>query len=154
VSQVANANEIGGSAIRAMFHLRILGRQPMSAWRMVAPEVDSLTNAGRVVIRVPNPRGRLHPGAGATGRVRLEVHRDALVVPDSAIVISGDSALVFVVGPDSIAHPHSVVRGVRAGGRTEVRGDLQPGQLVVTTGAFGLEDGMRITSARGAGARP
>ena len=118
----------------------------------LAPEVDSLTNAGRVVIRVPNPRGRLHPGAGATGRVRLDVHRDALIVPDSAIVVSGDSALVFVVGPDSIAHPHSVVRGVQAGGRTEVRGDLQPGQVVVTTGAFGLEDGMRITSARGAGA--
>jgi hypothetical protein len=41
VSQIANANEIGGSAIRGMFNLRILGRQPQSAWKMAAPEIEN-----------------------------------------------------------------------------------------------------------------
>jgi multidrug efflux pump subunit AcrA (membrane-fusion protein) len=38
---------------------------------------------------------------------------------------------------------------VRAGGRTEVAGELRPGDRVVTTGAFGLEDGMRVAPAAG-----
>ncbi|HEV7365135.1 MAG TPA: efflux RND transporter periplasmic adaptor subunit [Gemmatimonadales bacterium] len=110
----------------------------------VTPGVDSLTNAGAAVVRIPNSAGHLHPGAGATAKVRLGVHRDVLVVPDSAIVLAGDSSVVFVVSPDSIAHQRAVVRGVRDDGRTEVQGDLKAGDRVVTTGAFGLQNGMRV----------
>ena len=117
----------------------------------LAPGVDSLTNAGQAVIRVPNPAGRLRPGAGATARVRLGVRRDVLVVPATAIVLAGDSSVVFVVGPDSVAHQRVVRLGAQEGGRTEVEGDLAAGDRVVTTGAFGLQDGMRV--APGAGGR-
>ena len=110
----------------------------------VSPGVDSLTNAGAAVVRIPNSPGHLHPGAGATAKVRLGVHRDVLVVPDSAIVLAGDSNVVFVVSPDSIAHQRAVIRGVRDDGRTEVQGELTAGDRVVTTGAFGLQDGMRV----------
>jgi multidrug efflux pump subunit AcrA (membrane-fusion protein) len=55
--------------------------------------------------------------------------------------------VVFVVGPDSVARGHSVVRGLRADGRTEIRGDVRAGDRVVTTGAFGLEDGMHVVPA-------
>jgi RND family efflux transporter MFP subunit len=110
----------------------------------LSPGVDSLTNAGTAVVRIPNPRGTLHPGAGATAKVRLGVHHDVLLVPDSAIVLAGDSSAVFVVGPDSIAHQRNILRGIRTDERTEVRGNLKPGDRVVTTGAFGLQDGMRV----------
>jgi RND family efflux transporter MFP subunit len=110
----------------------------------VTPGVDSLTNAGAAVVRIPNSANHLHPGAGATAKVRLGVHRDVLIVPDSAIVLAGDSSVVFVVGPDSIAHQRAVVRGIRDDGRTEIRGDFQAGDRVVTTGAFGLQNGMRV----------
>lgn len=110
----------------------------------LAPGVDSLTNAGQVVIRLPNPSGRLHPGAGATARVRLGIRRQALVIPALAIVLAGDSSVVFVVGADSVAHQRTVIRGVEDGGRVEVKGSLGPGDRVVTTGAFGLQDGMRV----------
>jgi len=103
------------------------------------------------VIRVPNRDGRLHPGAAATARVRLGVHSDVLVVPDSALVLAGDSSVVFVVAADSVAHQRAVQRGVRAGGRTEVRGDLRAGDRVVTTGAFGLQDGMHVVPGTGSG---
>ena len=119
----------------------------------LAPGVDTLTNAGEAVFRVPNPAGRLHPGAAATARVRLGVRRDVLVAPDSALVLAGDSTVVFVVGPDSIAHARTVTRGLRADGRTEIHGDVRPGDRVVTTGAFGLEDGMHVVPAA-APARP
>jgi RND family efflux transporter MFP subunit len=117
----------------------------------LAPGVDTATNAGEAVIRVPNRDGRLHPGASATARIRLGVHPDVLVAPDSALVLQGDSTVVFVVGPDSVAHARPVIRGLRAEGRTEVRGELRPGDRVVTTGAFGLEDGMHVVPAARAG---
>jgi RND family efflux transporter MFP subunit len=113
----------------------------------LAPGVDSLTNAGEAVIRVPNRDGRLHPGASAIGRIRLGVRPDVLTVPDSAIVLAGDSSVVFIVGPDSVAHQRVVERGIRSGGRSEVRGDIRSGDRVVTTGAFGLQDGMRVAPA-------
>jgi RND family efflux transporter MFP subunit len=113
----------------------------------LTPGVDSLTNAGAAVVRIPNPGGRLHPGAGATAKVRLGIRRDALVVPDSAIVLAGDSSVVFVVGQDSVAHQRTVVRGVHEDARTEVSGDVKAGDRVVTTGAFGLQDGMHVAPA-------
>lgn len=116
-----------------------------SGWvAALAPGVDSLTNAGEAVIRVPNPRGRLHPGAAATARVRLGVKSAVLLAPDSALVLAGDSSVVFVVTADSVAHQRSVVRGAAAAGRTEITGKVHPGDRVVTTGAFGLEDGMHV----------
>jgi len=114
----------------------------------IAPDVDSLTNAGEAVIRVGNPSGRLHPGATAAARIRLGVRRDVLVAPDSALVLAGDSSVVFVVGADSVAHQRTVVRGATEGGRTEVTGEVRPGDRVVTTGAFGLQDGMHVVPGR------
>jgi HlyD family secretion protein len=116
---------------------------PAKIWA-VAPGVDSLTNAGEVVVRVPNPGGRLLAGAGATARVLIGVEPQALIVPDSAVVLAGDSSAVFVIGADSIVHQRIVAPGVHQGGRLAVRGPLNPGDRVVTTGAFGLQDGMRV----------
>jgi RND family efflux transporter MFP subunit len=110
----------------------------------VAPGVDSLTNAAEVVIRVPNRDLRLLAGAGATGRVLLGIDPAALVVPDSALVLAGDSSAVFVIGPDSVVHQRIVTVGVRQGGRVAVQGKLAPGDRVVTAGAFGLQEGMRV----------
>lgn len=110
----------------------------------LAPGVDSATGAGQAVLRVPNRDGSLRAGAGAQAFVRLGIRRNALVVPDSAIVLLGDSSAVFVMGRDSLVHARTVVRGARHGGLTEVQGNVGPGDRVVTTGAFGLEDGMRV----------
>ena len=69
------------------------------------------------------------------------------MVPDSALVLAGDSMAVFVVSADSIAHQRIVTVGVRQGGRAAVQGSLAPGDRVVTSGAFGLQDGMRSGAA-------
>ena len=96
------------------------------------------------MIRVPNRLHRLHPGAPASAEVLLERRVGVLSVPDSAIVLSGDQAVVFVVGTDSIAHRRVVHRGAAGAGRSEVTGELRAGDHVVTTGAFGLQDGMHV----------
>ena len=116
----------------------------------IAPGVDSLTNAAQVVIRIPNPRGELRAGTGATALVMMGKRRDAVVVPDSAIVVVGDSLSVFVVEGDTLARVRSVTVGARRGGRAEIKAGLRPGEVVVTSGAFGLVDGMRVVPSKAA----
>ncbi|HEV8355808.1 MAG TPA: efflux RND transporter periplasmic adaptor subunit [Gemmatimonadales bacterium] len=127
----------------------------------VAPAVDSLTNAGQVVIRIPDPAGGregagggLRSGAGATAIVSVGARHEALVIPDSALVVLGDSLTVFVVGADSVAHARTVAAGVRRGGRAEIVRGLSAGERVVTTGAFGLADGMRVVPSGSAPPSP
>ncbi|HEU5358257.1 MAG TPA: efflux RND transporter periplasmic adaptor subunit [Gemmatimonadales bacterium] len=113
----------------------------------VAPGVDSVTNAGRIVLRMPNPGRRVHPGAGATASLVLSLTRDALVVPASALVLIGDQQAVFVVGRDSIAHSRVVTVAVHAHDRAAVVGALKAGEQVVALGGAGLADGMRVAPA-------
>ncbi|HEV8600833.1 MAG TPA: efflux RND transporter periplasmic adaptor subunit [Gemmatimonadales bacterium] len=114
----------------------------------LAPAVDSLTNAGQAVVRVPNPLGALRPGAAATARIVTGAERQALIVPDSALVVVGDSLSVFVVSADSVAHARPVGVGIRRGGRAEILRGLSPGERVVSSGAFGLSDGMKVIPAQ------
>ena len=113
----------------------------------LAPAVDSLTNSGNVVVRMPNRGNVLRPGAGATAVITIGRHSGALVVPDSAIVVQGDSLAVFTIGPDSIAHQRRVRTGIHQDGRTELVEGIEAGQTVVTTGAYGLRDSMRVRPA-------
>lgn len=110
----------------------------------VAPGVDSITNAGRIVVRMPNPGERVHPGSGATASIVLGVIRGALVVPASALVLVGDQQAVYVVGKDSVAHARTVAIGVRSGERVAVVGSVKAGDRVVTQGGAGLVDGMKV----------
>ena len=44
--------------------------------------------------------------------------------------------------------PGSAIYRTTDGGRTEVTGEVHPGDRVVTTGAFGLQDGMHVVPGR------
>ena len=113
----------------------------------VAPALDSASHSGTVIVRLRNP-GALPAGIGARAQVRVGTLRNAILIPDSAIVVVGDSEATFVVGADSVAHRRSLVVLARHAGWTAVRGDLEAGNLVVTTGAWGLVDGMHVVVSK------
>ncbi|HTS87201.1 MAG TPA: efflux RND transporter periplasmic adaptor subunit [Gemmatimonadales bacterium] len=121
------------------------GTMAKRGWvRAVAPAVDSLTGTGTAILRIPEAVAPLLPGTGATAEVDLPLIRDALVVPDSALVLIGTTLHVFVIGADSVAHATPVSVVVRNGQRAAVTGQLKPGDRVATAGAYGLADGMRV----------
>ena len=130
----------------AVASILVDGLESATTGRVLAltPAIDSVSNAGQVVVRVPNPEGLLRPGAGATVIITLGMRRNATVVPDSAIVVSGNSLAVFVVQPDSTVSERRVTLGATGGGRSQVIGALAPGEVIVTSGAYGLQDGMRV----------
>jgi membrane fusion protein (multidrug efflux system) len=122
------------------------GRPASARVHAVAPAVDSSTNSGTAILRLaPDPA--MLPGAGATATVTLGRLDSVLVVPDSALVLVGDSLSVFAVQADSTVRRVAVRVLARSGGRAAVAGPLAPGARVVSTGAYGLAQGMKVEPA-------
>jgi len=109
----------------------------------VAPAVDSQTNTVAVRVRLANPSGELKAGLYATGRIAVAIHQNAIVVPETALVVEGDEAFVFVPQGEKV-QKRKVTVGIREDKRAEITEGLKEGERVVSTGAFGLGDGTKI----------
>jgi RND family efflux transporter MFP subunit len=143
------ANDLARLRIGQTARVTMDGSTESRDGRLVAitPAVDSLTNAAQVIIRLANRNGTLRAGTGATAMVESGMRKHALVIPDSALVVVGDSMTVFVVEGDTIAKARSVTVGTRRAGLAEILAGLSPGERIVVSGAFGLVDGMLVVPA-------
>jgi multidrug efflux pump subunit AcrA (membrane-fusion protein) len=117
--------------------------------REVAKAIDP-SGTARVVIAI-NGDAAPPPGTGVSAEVELDRRRDALSVPEEAVVATADGTGVFVVGAGEGMYRHyrakavHVETGRRAGGRIEIVSGLRDGDRVVIAGADTLTDGTAIT---------
>jgi membrane fusion protein (multidrug efflux system) len=112
----------------------------------VNPLVDA---AGRaIVIRaiVRNADTSLRPGMFARVRLITRQDKDALVVPEQAIVPLGDEQFVFRV-VDGKAARVKIDVGQRRDGKVEIVRGLAAGDLVVTSGQLKIRDGSAVKFA-------
>ena len=113
----------------------------------VGATVDSATRAVAVRVSVTSSTRTLRLGESLTGRMVIAVHAKALSVPDVALVPAGEAFRVFVVDSADVAHAHDVKIGGRAGGRVWITNGIAAGDVVVTTGAYGIDDGAKVVKA-------
>jgi membrane fusion protein (multidrug efflux system) len=116
----------------------------------VNPLVDA---AGRaVVIRaiVRNADTSLRPGMFTRVNLITRDEKEALVVPEQAIVPQGDEQYVFRI-VDGKAARVKVDIGQRRDGKVEVTKGLTVNDIVVTAGQLKLRDGMAVTVANANG---
>ncbi|HET9471152.1 MAG TPA: efflux RND transporter periplasmic adaptor subunit, partial [Usitatibacter sp.] len=112
----------------------------------VNPLVDA---AGRaIVIRalVRNPEITLRPGMFARVSLITRDEKNALVIPEQAIVPQGEEQYVFRV-VDGKAVRAKVEVGARRDAKVEILKGLAPTDTVVTAGQLKLRDGMRVAVA-------
>jgi RND family efflux transporter MFP subunit len=114
----------------------------------VAAAVDSMSRAVAVRARAARPARTLRIGESVFGRIVTGVNPKAVVVPVAALVPEGDGFLVFVVDSAGIAHARAVTLGGRSEALVEILTGVAAGETVVTTGAYGVEDGVKIGGAR------
>ena len=124
------------------------GAMPDAKWEgrvvAVSPAVDAATNMGLVRIELPNPGARLRYGMYLTVELPVETHENALVVPQTAVYRNEDgNTLVYKVKGDTVSAV-PVTRGIQEGDRVEVMGAVQPGDIVVHAGGYGLPDGAHV----------
>ena len=110
----------------------------------VGAAVDSSSRAVAVRARIGRPARPLRIGESVFGRVVTAVHPQAVTVPVAALVPSGDGFQVFIVDSRGIARVRAVTVGARSESLAEILAGLTTGETVVTTGAYGIEDGTRI----------
>ncbi|MCR9255093.1 MAG: efflux RND transporter periplasmic adaptor subunit [Alphaproteobacteria bacterium] len=113
--------------------------------RTLSTSIDPVTRTivGRAI--VPNPDGLLRPGMLMTVSLRLNP-RNALMVPEEAVIPLGRSAFVFAVeeGAPPVARRTQVEVGQRFGGKVEILSGLSEGDRVITRGTIRVKDGQAI----------
>ena len=115
----------------------------------VAASVDSLTRAVAVRARLRRPARPLRIGESLFGRIVTAIAPRAVTVPVAALVpaAGGEGFQVFVVDSDQVAHVRPVTVGGRSETVAEIASGLRAGEVVVTSGAYGIADGARIARA-------
>jgi len=140
-----------------------LDAAPHQTWighvERVVPQADLLSRSFPVKVSLENRivDGQPTLRGGMLARAWLPVGRTGLatVVPKDALVLGGTGALVYVIDaagatPAGVAttgtvRPVQVSLGATIEGSVEVRGGLEPGQLVVIRGNERLRPGMAVT---------
>ncbi len=95
-------------------------------------------------LRVSLPEGDWKVGESVRIAVPVTARREVLSVPRDAMVLRRDAISVFVIDDDHVAHRIPVIPGIAGGAWIEVKGDIKPGDLVVTRGGERLRDGQKV----------
>lgn len=113
--------------------------------RSVDSRVDPVTRSIVARAEIPNPDQALRPGMLMTVTL-LKNPRDALVVPESAILSSGRKSYALRIDPaaGNKVERREVAIGARRTGEVEVLAGLAAGDLVVVHGAQRVRDGQVV----------
>ena len=110
----------------------------------VSPTLDPENR--RILVRawIPNGDHRLRPGLFAN--VDLEIRRieNAIVIPESAVMVDRLGPHVWKVQPDSVVTRAPIEIGLRERGVVEVKQGLQPGASIVSAGVHKVSEGKRV----------
>jgi RND family efflux transporter MFP subunit len=123
---------------------------PGKTWRgavtNIAPTVEEKTRTIKVRIEVDNIGGALKPDMFGDVLLRTDMGT-GLVVPDSAIIDTGDRKLVFLDRPDGAIEPREVEVGVKLPDGYQVLRGLARGDRVVTAANFLLDSESSLKAA-------
>src|SRR5207248_6165781 len=100
------------------------------------------------------PGGKLKVGTFATAEIILHMDPRAVVVPKEAVISREDKTVVFVVGPDDVAHQKVVTVGAQQGPLVQILLGVTPGESVIRLGQYELADGAKVRRASAAGRGP
>ena len=114
----------------------------------IYPTVDEKTRTAKVRMEFHNPGFFLKPGMFATVQIESELEAEAVLVPDMAVLRSGEKNTVFVALDGGKFEPRTVTIGARSENNTyQVLSGLKEGERVVTSGQFMLDSESQLREA-------
>ena len=112
----------------------------------INPTLSTDTRTLKVRFEFPNPGLALKPGMYAD--VELSTRAvEGVVVPDSAVMDTGERQIVFVAKGAGVFEPREVKVGSRSGGRAQVLSGVAAGEQVVTGANFLIDSESRLRAA-------
>ena len=118
----------------------------------IDPFVDPKTRVARVRVEVSNQDRKLLPDQFAVGTIRTgSASRDALLIPRTSIIWTGERSLVYVRIPETES-PQFTLREIQIGETTgdwiRVLDGLDPGEEIVTQGVFTVDAAAQLSGKR------
>lgn len=113
----------------------------------ILPQVDPTTRTLKVRLQFDNPGFALKPDM--YGEVELQTGGlRKLVVPETAVLNSGDRQVVFLDRGDGHFEPRNVTIGAQADGRIEILSGLRAGDRIVTSGNFLIDSESQLKAGK------
>ena len=117
-------------------HVRITGQDTIPATvTHIDPFLQRDTRTARVRLALDNEAGRYQVGQFAQVNLLLPLG-EQLLVPEDALLVSGDKRIVFKDLGEGRLKPVTVRTGYRVGDRIVIRHGLEEGDAIVTAGTF------------------
>jgi membrane fusion protein (multidrug efflux system) len=138
---------VGQLRLGQMIELRVSawpGRTFRGEVFFIAPVIETATRTALVKARVANPEHELRPGMFANLDLALRLKAEALVIPESAVMASGDRTIIYVVDSNDLAQIRPVTLGIRQAGLVEVATGLKAGERVVAEGIQKIRPGGKV----------
>ena len=107
------------------------------------PRFETAERVARLRLVAPNTSAKLLPGITVTVRIR-KMLSSGVTVPAESVIESGIDPRVFVRRADGSFEARSVTTGWRSGGRLQILRGIEPGEQVVTAGAFLIDSESRM----------
>ncbi|MCX6969364.1 MAG: efflux RND transporter periplasmic adaptor subunit [Verrucomicrobia bacterium] len=138
--------QLGQEAVASIDSLP--GRKFVGRVTYVYPTLDPKTRTAQVRMEFHNPGLLLKPGMFAKVELEARISPSATLVPESAVLRSGDRATVFVALDGGRFDPREVVLGPRdSSARYQVLQGLSPGEKVVTSAQFMFDSESQLREA-------
>jgi multidrug efflux pump subunit AcrA (membrane-fusion protein) len=112
---------------------------------MISPALDPGSTTVEVWLKIDNKDGKLKVGAPVKVSITGKTVALAWKLPDSAILTAEDGTKsVMVAGSDGAAHRKPVTLGIDDGTDVQVTSGVTSSDMVITGGAYGLDEGTRV----------
>ena len=114
----------------------------------IYPNLDEKTRTAKVRLEFENPGYFLKPGMFVSVQIASELAPSALLVPDSAVLRSGQKNTVFIALDNGKFDARTVVLGPEGeNGMYQVLSGLNEGERVVSSGQFMLDSESQLNEA-------
>ncbi|MBI3513501.1 MAG: MdtA/MuxA family multidrug efflux RND transporter periplasmic adaptor subunit [Proteobacteria bacterium] len=107
-------------------------------------QIDTTTGTFKLRAQFDNDDEALFPNQFVNIQLLVDVQRDSVVVPSSAIQRGAPGTFVYAVQPDSTVKVQPVALGPAAADRVAITSGLAQGDKVVVDGADKLRDGAKV----------
>ncbi len=112
---------------------------------LISPALDPGSTTVEVWVKADNKKGELKVGTPVKIVITGRSVEKAWKIPQTAVLTAQDgSKSVMVVGDDGAAHKKPVTLGITDGEDVQVLSGVAPGDMVITGGAYGLDDGTKV----------
>jgi HlyD family secretion protein len=112
---------------------------------LISPALDAGSTTLEVWVTVLNKAGKYRAGTPVHVSLASRTLNDVVTVPNEALITTkAGTPAVMIVGIDNVAHQKDVKSGITDGHDTQVITGVQPGDQIVTKGAYGMDDGTKV----------